>query len=93
MTVSEASTTTQVTRPPILDETGQDIAAAIRGLRNTDPTLSVLGKPADALVVGNEIERLDERIDTNYQTLDNVNSRIESLIIIDENNEKINIQI
>ena len=63
MTVSDVATTTsKVTSPPILDETGKDIAAAIRALKNTDPTLSVLGKPADGLVTGNEIKRLEQLV-------------------------------
>lgn len=73
MSISENSA---VTSPPILDATGQEIVNAIRSLRYTDSTLSIQGKPADALIVGQHINNIEDKIAFSLITLDAPNEKI-----------------
>lgn len=61
-----------VTKPPILNSTGQAIAAAIRQLTNTDATLSDPSRPANAYEVGSHFKQQGDVLKSQMTILQNV---------------------
>ena len=58
-----------VTKPPILNNTGQEIVKAIKALTNTDSSFSDPRRPANALEVGNYFKKQGDAIKSNFTIL------------------------
>ena len=66
------ATQTIITQPPILDTTGQQIVAALHGLKDADPTLSLPGHPADANITGKRFKRNEAKMRSIQTILQNI---------------------